>query len=217
MTADELKKMPLFSSMEVNMLREFLAENMIFTRHYTTGSTVHNQRDTCTSLEVVLSGALVAYSLAENGSSIAMFEFGENSIIGANLLLGDDHVYPLNIYCEKPCQLLHIKKQAVLELLHDYGFVLQYVKSLSMNSQNMNRKIAMLTQRTLRENLLEYLRKQSILQGSDTVLLPISKKELADYLGVQRPSLFRELKRLKDEGYIDIHNRSIRLMAERAQ
>ncbi len=211
MTAEELKKAPLFSSINVDLLRDFLDGNMIFTRQYAAGNTVHNQRDTCISLEVVLSGALVAYSLAENGSSIAMFEFGENSIIGANLLFGDDHAYPLNIYCEKPCRLLHIKKQAVLEFLHDYEFVLQYVKSLSMNSQNMNRKIAMLTQRTLRENLLEYLRKQSILQGSDTVLLPMSKKELADYLGVQRPSLFRELKRLKDEGYIDIHNRSIRL------
>lgn len=212
MTAEEIKKTPLFSSIDVNMLREFLTKNLIFARHYATGITVHNQRDTCTSLEVVLSGALVAYSLAENGSSIAMFEFGENSIIGANLLFGDDHAYPLNIYCEKPCQLLFIKREAVMELLHDYGFVLQYVKSLSMNSQNMNRKIAMLTQRTLRENLLEYLRKQSRLQGSDTILLPISKKELADYLGVQRPSLFRELKQLKDEGYIEIYNRSIRLL-----
>lgn len=211
MTAEELKKMPLFSSIDVNMLREFIAKNFIFTRHYVKGSSVHNQRDICTSLEVVLSGALVAYSLAENGSSIAMFEFGENSIIGANLLFGDDHAYPLNIYCEKPCQLLHIKREAVLEFLHDYGFVLQYVKSLSVNSQNMNRKIAMLTQRTLRENLLEYLRRQSLLQGSNTVLLPISKKELADYLGVQRPSLFRELKRLKDEEIIELHNRSIRL------
>ena len=36
-------------------------------------------------------------------------------------------------------------------------------------------------------------------------------KELADYLGVQRPSLFRELKKMKDEGIIEISKRTIRL------
>ena len=39
----------------------------------------------------------------------------------------------------------------------------------------------------------------------------IPKKELADYMGVQRPSLFRELKKLKDEGIIVIDNRTIQL------
>ncbi len=211
MTAEELKKVPLLSNIDDNVIRKFLKESKIFTRHYTKGSTVHNQQDDCSSLEVVLAGTLVAYSLAENGSSVAMFEFGKNSIIGANLLFGDDHAYPLNIYCGKSCKLLHIKKEAVLECLHDYGFVLQYVKSLSMNSQNMNRRIAMLTQRTLRENLLEYFQRQSILQGSNTILLPVSKKELADYLGVQRPSLFRELKRMKDEGSIAVDKQFVQI------
>jgi len=40
-------------------------------------------------------------------------------------------------------------------------------------------------------------------------LLPITKKQLADYFGVQRPSLFRELKRMKDEGLIEIANKKI--------
>jgi CRP-like cAMP-binding protein len=98
-----------------------------------------------------------------------------------------------------------------MEFLHDYHFVMQYIKSLSMNSQGMNRKITMLTQKTLRENIMDYLKQQSILQDSSKIVLPFSKKELADYLGVQRPSLFRELKKLKDEGIIEIDNRTIRL------
>ena len=44
---------------------------------------------------------------------------------------------------------------------------------------------------------------------SKTIILPISKKQLADHFGVQRPSLFRELKRMKDEGLIEIDNRNI--------
>lgn len=56
---------------------------------------------------------------------------------------------------------------------------------------------------------MNYLKQQTIIQKSSVILLPISKRQLADYLGVQRPSLFRELKKLKEEGIIEINNRTI--------
>ena len=87
--------------------------------------------------------------------------------------------------------------------------MMQSIGMLSLNSQKLNRKITMATQKTLKENLLEYLRQQSILQHSNVIVLPISKKQLADYLGVQRPSLFRELKNLKEESILDVSNRTI--------
>ena len=87
----------------------------------------------------------------DNGSAVTMFEFSEGSLIGANLLFGDHHIYPLNIYTTSPCELLHISSGAVLELLHGYSFTLSFVKALSQNSQGINNKLAMYTQKTLRE------------------------------------------------------------------
>lgn len=209
MKAEEIQRIPLFSNISIKVLKTHLANHNIYVQRYSKGATVYNQTDSCNTLDVVLSGSVVAYSLSENGSTTTMFEFQKSSIIGANLLFGENHFYPLNIYCLADCMLLHITKEAVSEYLHDYNFVMQYVKSLSQNSQNMNQKITMFTQKTLRINLVSYLKQQSILQKSSTIILPISKRELADYLGVQRPSLFRELKKLKDEGIIEISNRSI--------
>lgn len=211
MTMDEIRRVPLISEIDAAVLNRCIAENQIFIRHYAKRVTVHHQHDACDTLDIVLSGSLAAYSLSENGSEVTMFAFRKDSIIGANLLFGDNHAYPLNIYSVTACDLLHATRSAVMELLHEYHFVLQFVKSLSMNSQGMNRKITMLTQKTLRENIMDYLKEQSILYESSDFVLPISKKELAHYLGVQRPSLFRELKKLKQEGIIEIENRRVRL------
>ena len=211
MTIEEIRHIALLSKIDDAVLDRCLVRNQVFVRHYSNGVTVHHQHDTCTALDVVLSGNLVAYSLAENGSANSMFEFRENNIIGANLLFGDNNTYPLNIYSVTACDLLYLSRNAVLEFLHDYHFVLQYIKSLSINSQGMNRKITMLTQKVLRENIMDYLKQQSMMQGSSEIVLPFSKKEFADYLGVQRPSLFRELKKLKQEGIIEIDHRTIRL------
>lgn len=209
MNIDILRNISLFSAVKESDLEKLIAGNHIYQKHYMKGATVHNANETCRTLDIVLSGSLVAYSLSTNGSATTMFEFSQGSVIGANLLFGENHSYPLNIYCLTDCQIIHIDINAVLEFLHDYNFTLHYIKSISQNSQGINQKIAMFTQRTLRENIMDYFKQQTIIQKSSVILLPMSKRQLADYFGVQRPSLFRELKKLKEEGIIEINNRTI--------
>lgn len=211
MEIDRLRQIPMLANSDEGILDWCIREKQIFSREYAKGATVHCQHERCTTLDVVLSGSLVAYSLSGNGSAVTLFEFKENGMFGANLMFGDNDAYPLNIYAVTACTLLHITREAVVELLRGHDFVMHYIKSLSMNAQGMNQKIAMLTQKTLRENILDYLRHQSIVQGSADIRLPVSKRELADMMGVQRPSLFRELKKIRDEGLIEISNRHIRV------
>lgn len=206
-----IRTIPLFSQLRLDEIIPLIADHQLFLKNYSKGATVYNQKDCCKTLDIVLSGSLIAYSLSENGSAMTMFEFSSGQMLGANLLFGDSQIYPLTIYCMSDAQLLHITQKAISNFLHNYNFAIQFIGMLSHNSQKLNQKITMVAQKTLRENLLEYFRQQSILQGSDTIILPISKKQLADYLGVQRPSLFRELKKLKDEGIINISNRTIQL------
>ena len=206
-----LKQIPLLTDVDENILSELIKEREIYEGKYKKNTTVHSRGDNCSVIDVVLTGSLVAYSLAQNGSENVMSEFKGGSIIGANLLFGDDNQYPFNIYCMTESRLLHLKKSAVCILLKDNNFVMQFIKSLSQNSQGMNRKIVMYSQKSLRKNVLEYLYALSIKQRTDIVTLPLTKKQLADYFGIQRPSLFRVIKELKDEGLIEVYNRKIKI------
>ena len=209
MKIEKLKSIPLLTEVDNDILLSLMEERQIYEANYTKGATIHGHGMYCDTLDAVLSGSLVAYSLSQNGSETVMFEFTNGGIIGANLLFGDSNTYPLNIYCLTDCRLLHMTKAAVTVLLKNYGFVMRYIKSLSQNSQGMNSKITMFTQKSLRKNIMDYLVAQTARQQSATIILPITKKQLADYFGVQRPSLFRELKKLADEGIITIDNRKI--------
>lgn len=207
---DFIKCVPILKS--ANDIELLVSQGQIKIKKYAKGETLYNQGCLCNSLDIVVTGSLTAYSLAESGSSTIMFEFKKDSIIGANLLFATNNIYPLNIYCSSECKLIHIEKTAVEILLHNYDFVISYVKSLSQNSLGLNHKIAMFSRKTLRQNIYEYLLQQSIAQHSKTVHLPFSKKEFADYLGVQRPSLFRELKKMQFDGIISIDNRKITIL-----
>lgn len=192
---------------------KFLLKNVdMIKKKYTKGSTVYEKGVVCNSLDIVLSGNLVAYATSSNGSESRVFSFEKDNTIGANLLFGNINRYPFNIYATTNCELLHINKDAVEELLKNYEFTLSFVKILSLNSQVMNQKIAIYTQKTLRENLMDYFSTLSLQQNSRLITLSMSKKQLSDYLGVQRPSLFRELKKMQDEGLIFVSNKEIQLI-----
>lgn len=207
-----LKNISLFRNVDTLLLKNVIGTYNLQNRIYNKGKTVHDQNEVCSGIDVILSGKLVAYSLTSHGSETTVFEFTRGGVVGANLLFGDNNKYPLNIYSIEETSLIYIPKSAVDTLLKDQLFAIEFIKILSSNSQGLNRKIAIYTQKSLRENLTNYLSAQANIQNSKTIYLPISKKQLADHLGVQRPSLFRELKNMKDEGLIEINNRIITLL-----
>ncbi|MCK9479257.1 MAG: Crp/Fnr family transcriptional regulator [Firmicutes bacterium] len=206
----ELKKLSLFSDVDLGLIKNLVSAKQIIKTSYIKGKTVHEQHAECLGLDVVVSGNLVAYSLAQNGSETIIFEFDKDNIIGGSLLFGEQNKYPMNIYCTADCVLFYISKSAVKQLLREYSFVIQFIKSLSLNSQGMNKKV-LYTQKTLRENLIDYFTMLSAEQKSKFIVLPVTKKQLADRFGVQRPSLFRELQRMKAENLIEVDNRRITL------
>lgn len=90
-------------------------------------------------------------------------------------------------------------------------FIKNLIKILSEQVTSKNNRIELLTKRTTRDKILEYLKIQSQKKGSKTFTLPITYTELANYLSVDRSAMTREIKYLKNEGFIETNGRKITL------
>lgn len=66
----------------------------------------------------------------------------------------------------------------------------------------LNIRIELLTKRSIRDKLLGYFNFLSTRNMSRKFILPFSLTDLADYLSVDRSAMMRELKLLKDDGFI---------------
>lgn len=77
---------------------------------------------------------------------------------------------------------------------------------------DLNTRIELLTKRTIREKLLSYFSILSTRQFSKTFILPFSFTDLADYLSIDRSAMMREIKTLKDEGFIKKKDNKITLL-----
>lgn len=75
----------------------------------------------------------------------------------------------------------------------------------------MNEKLEVLAKRSIREKLLEYFNILAKKQNKKNITLPFSFTDLADYLSIDRSAMMREVKNLKDEGFIDTNKRKITL------
>ena len=92
----------------------------------------------------------------------------------------------------------------------------QFIKNLLeiiVNSINeKNNRIEILTKKTIRNKLLEYFRIVSSKNNSKNIYLPFTFTDLADFLAIDRSAMSRELKYLKEEGFIEIKNKRITLL-----
>lgn len=77
---------------------------------------------------------------------------------------------------------------------------------------DLNMRIELLTKRSIRDKLIGYFSMLSTRNLSKTFSLPFSLTDLADYLSVDRSAMMRELKLLKEEGFIKKNSNKITLL-----
>ena len=66
--------------------------------------------------------------------------------------------------------------------------------------------------RTIRESIISYLDYERKKQNSNIIKLSMTKKALAERIGVQRTSLSRELAKMREDGLIEFTPVSISLL-----
>ena len=77
---------------------------------------------------------------------------------------------------------------------------------------DLNTRIELLTKRSIRDKLIEYFNTLSTRNFNKTISLVMSLTNLADYLSVDRSAMMREIKALKEEGFIKKTGNKITLL-----
>ena len=68
----------------------------------------------------------------------------------------------------------------------------------------LNRKVEILSKRTTKEKIMAYLSHEAKKAGSDTFTVPLDRRSMADYLGVERSAMSARLSELVKEGRIKV-------------
>ena len=99
----------------------------------------------------------------------------------------------------------NIKKDYYLDFINNLLII------LGEQLKEKNERIEILTKKTTRDKILQYFQIMSKKKGSRTFHMNITFTELANYLSVDRAAMTREIKLLKQEGFIKIDKKKVTL------
>ncbi len=157
---------------------------------------------------------LVRYDL--NGNKSIIEHFTKNDIFGEAFYIITTN-NELSVEARKNCELLFFTYENINQKCkHNCKFhqtLTENFSNLILNKvMDLNTRIEILTKRSIREKLRGYFNILSTRNLSQTFSIPFSLTDLADYLSVDRSAMMRELKLLKDEGFIKKNGNKITLL-----
>lgn len=161
----------------------------------------------------VVEGHLQIIKTDYNGNETMLEDLYENDVFGTNISFISNNEYSIKTKEDTKIVILYFDEIINKEL--NCAYYNQFLKNLLEIVNNKiisnNERIYILTNKTIRNKLLAFFKIVSDKNNSKYIYLPFSFTELADYLAVDRASMHRELKHLKEEGIIDIKNKRIKL------
>lgn len=163
----------------------------------------------------VISGYMQITRTDYNGNTTIIEELEEESVFGTMLSSLNNSEY--DIVTKEDTKLIIIDYNRIInEETNHPNYYNQFIKNLLEIATNKinekNERIEILTKKTIRDKLLEYFKIVSEKNGSRIIYLTLNYTELADYLAVDRCAMSRELKNLKDEGFIKTDQKKITLL-----
>ena len=175
---------------------------------------IHKRGETCDNLIIILEGTLSLNQRNYNNKSFNIYNFCDSEIVGANSIFAHNPKYKVDIYTKSPCVLLYIPQHEVFNLcVNDSVFLRSFLMHLSDKTQKLLDKIKIFSNKNIRSSIKQFLSCEFKKQNSTKINLEMSKKELAELLGVERTSLSRELKSMKLDGLIDYDKNSITILS----
>ncbi|MFO7886977.1 MAG: Crp/Fnr family transcriptional regulator [Eubacteriales bacterium] len=207
---NKMQDIPLINIFSQREIEDYLEKGYFKIKKYPKNSIIHIDGDKCTRIEVILSGNVVVDRIDYSGNLFTITDFKEGGVLGANLLFSKKPFYPLTITSNTDTLILEIEKDFLLKLLWtNRKFLESYLEFSSTNTARLTSKLKYSVNKTIRENIINFLKVNYRKTNSLKIKLQITKKELAENFGINRTSLSRELKKMKEEGLIDFDNSSI--------
>lgn len=199
-----LLKTPLFRSLDEPELERIFAELKIKETSFSKGEILAMQDEPVNRLIILLTGS-VKGEMSDAAGRIAKVEDIEApSPLAILFLFGHDNRFPVQAVAREDVTAIVIPKQSVLRMLSMNAALLKNYLDISADfATRLSRKLHFMSFRTIRQKLSVYLLGLAKKQGSDTVTLDRPKSALAEYFGVARPSLEREISNMRKEGLIE--------------
>ena len=183
---------------------------------YQKGEMVFMIGDTMTHAGIVLEGTVSVSFLDESDNSVNMNVFSQGNLFGESLAYLGGNKSPVQMEANSKCRIAFFDFKAIMsaeEYARGYQATLtaNLLRDFARQNFFLNRKLRIMSQKRLRDRVKVYLRGQGIAPDG-LICIPFSRNEWAEFMGVNRSALSRELSNMQAEGILEVVGKDVRLL-----
>lgn len=197
-------RVPIFSKLNAVQLQEVAAR--VRPRTYARDTRLYGAGDANSSLMILHSGRVKIYRITESGHEQVLRVLGAGDFLGESFMgmAPADH-FAATVEESEICTFHHDEIREYL--LRFPGVAVTMLETLSGRLGQTEQRLSAMVGEDAGHRVARYLLELAETQQSDTVVLPMAKKDVASFLGLTPETLSRRLSHFEESGWIQLHPR----------
>ncbi len=198
----------LFNKIPEKRIKEILYELDVEEKLFSRSEIIYSPDCYSSSIGFIESGECTVSRLRSNGGSLSLNSLRKYDSFGISAVFSDGEGFPTLICAKRATKVFFIDKESLICAVNKYcdlGY--NIIVFLTGRVNFLNKKIATLAPGGCEEKLGIFLLNEYKKRGSNSFSL--NCKSAAESLGIGRASLYRGIKALSDEGFIEYVDKKI--------
>ena len=193
-----------------NEIKSFLEKVNYTFLSYSKGEIIAIEESNCSKIGIITGGTVEVQKIFSSGKVITIGSLKVSDIFGEVIIFSNRNPSPATITASSNADVMFISKEDILKLCNLFPVFLNNFMSLLSNKILMlNKKLKNISYETLRQKIASYILDEYSHQKKLDIILNYTRKEMAEQLGIPRPSLSRELVNMKKDNLIDFSKNHI--------
>ncbi len=176
-------------------------------KQYDKGETIYHAGEYAQNMGLVISGSVMIEisDLWGNVTVLSCVEPGQ--LFAETYACVPNEPLMVNVRAGEKCSVLFLNAARIISTCqnscaHHARLIQNLLQISAKKNLALSRRSVHTAPKTIRGRLLSYLSEQGKLSGGYHFTIPYNRQQLADYLGVDRSALSKELSKMQDDGIL---------------
>jgi len=217
MDIEDIFSIPLFRNFNKEMQKEVLERLKYRIDEFHKGEIIARQGTVCKYLYILLKGKLNVDVIDISGNEVRIETIRAPRSFATPHIFAEKNTFPTTFTVAEDATLLRATKESVFALMNTIPLFLQNFLCISHSCDKCtSNRLRVLTFRSIRSRFIYYLFDHMKEDSTTIELDEHNLVQLSEYLGVTRPALSKEIKKLVEEGHIIFTRRKVRIINRKA-
>lgn len=213
--SNTLSNIPIFKEIPEHDVKLIIRDTHHQVRSYKKRDVIIQSGDSCNFLYVLVHGEVTAEMIDISGKVLQIENLKAPNTIATAFLFGANASCPVTVTAENDVKLMLFPKEELLLLFQKNKQILSnYLTIVSDRAHFLSYKLQFLSFKTIKSKLANYLIQLS--NNNDIFMMDKTQQQLANFFGVERPSIARVLGEFVKDKIIVITRKEVTVLNREA-